>query len=293
MKIIVTGSLGNISKPLAQQLIAAGHQVTVISSNNDKVAEIEQLGAKAAIGSLNDAAFLAQTFAGADSIYGMVPPNYGNNNMRAGMIQVGEAYAEAIKTSGVKKVVFLSSIGAHLDSGTGPIAGLHDVEQLLNKLDSVAIKFLRANYFFTNFYNDIPLVKQAGIIGSNFPAHTRMVMVHPADIADAAAEFLQQPFEGKSVSYVASDDRSAADIAKVLGTAIGKPKLPWVEFTDEQAYEGMIQAGLSPEVAKNYVEMGTAIKTGIMWPDFDQQKPEFYGRKLEDFAKEFAARFNA
>lgn len=122
---------------------------------------------------------------------------------------------------------------------------------------------------------------------------TRLVMVHPADIADAAAGFLQQPFEGKTVRYVASDDRTAADIAKVLGSAIGKRELPWVEFTDEQAYEGMVQAGLPPEVAKNYVEMGTAIKTGIMWPDFDEQKPEFYGRKLEDFAKEFAARFNA
>ncbi|MCC8410640.1 NAD(P)H-binding protein [Mucilaginibacter sp. UR6-1] len=292
MKIIVTGSLGNISKPLAQQLIAAGHQVTIISSNNDKIAGIEQLGAQAAIGSLNDAAFLTQTFTGADAVYGMVPPNFGNGNMREGINKVGQAYAEAIKASGINKVVFLSSIGAHLDSGTGPIAGLHDVEQLLNQLDGVAIKYLRANMFYYNLFNDIPLIKQAGIIGSNYPAGTRLVMVHPADIADAIAEALQQPFEGKTISYVASDDRTTTDIARLLGAAIGKPELPWVEFTDEQAYEGMVQAGLPPEVAKNYVEMGTAVRKGILWTDFDQQKTQLHNRKLEDFAKEFAEKFN-
>lgn len=293
MKIIVAGSLGNISKPLAQQLIVAGHQVIIISSNNDKTVGIEQLGAQAAIGSLNDAAFLTQTFTGADAIYGMVPPNFGNSSMREGMKNVGRAYAEAIKAAGISKVVFLSSIGAHLDGGTGPIAGLHDVEQLLNKLDGVDIKYLRANMFYFNFFHDIPLIKQAGIIGSNYPAGKRLVMVHPTDIADAVAEALQQPFEGKTISYVASDDRTTTDIAKVLGTAIGKPELPWVEFTDEQAYEGMVQAGMPPEVAKNYVEMGTAVRKGILWTDLDQQKPKLLDRKLEDFAKEFAEKFNS
>ncbi|WP_431200223.1 NAD(P)H-binding protein [Mucilaginibacter sp. P25] len=103
MKIIVTGSTGNISKPLTQTLIAAGHNVTVISSNADKVTEIESLGAKAAIGSLADADFLTQTFTGADALYAMVPPSFSAESLRAYQNETGKSYAEAIKRSGIKK----------------------------------------------------------------------------------------------------------------------------------------------------------------------------------------------
>ena len=115
MKITLTGSLGNISKPLAKQLIAAGHQVTIISSNADKKNEIEQLGAAAAIGLITDIDFLSNAFSGADAIYTMVPPNFGATNYRQYVGSIGQNYAEAIRRSGVTRVVNLSSIGAHID----------------------------------------------------------------------------------------------------------------------------------------------------------------------------------
>ncbi len=65
MKIIVTGSLGHISKPLTEELVQKGHTVTVISSKPEKQAAIEALGATAAIGSVEDVSFLTTTFAGA------------------------------------------------------------------------------------------------------------------------------------------------------------------------------------------------------------------------------------
>lgn len=173
MKIIVTGSTGNISKPLTQTLIAAGHNVTVISSNADKVAEIESLGAKAAIGSLADADFLTQTFTGADALYAMVPPSFSAESLRAYQNETGKSYAEAIKRSGIKKVVALSSIGAHLDSGVGPIKGIHDVEGVLSGLDGVAVKFIRAPFFYINFFSNIPLIKHQGILGSNYPGRCK------------------------------------------------------------------------------------------------------------------------
>ncbi len=69
MKILVTGSLGNISRPLAQQLVQKGHEVTVVSSRAERKKEIEILGAKAAIGSMYDVAFLSDTFRGQDVVY--------------------------------------------------------------------------------------------------------------------------------------------------------------------------------------------------------------------------------
>ncbi len=127
MKITLTGSLGNISKPLAEILIKNGHKVTIISSNSKKVSDIEALSAKAAIGSVSDIAFLTHAFKGADAIYTMVPPNWGVSNYRKYIAETGKNYLEAIKASGVKRVVNLSSIGAHVSGDTGPIAGLYDV----------------------------------------------------------------------------------------------------------------------------------------------------------------------
>src|SRR5690349_15071348 len=125
MKITITGSLGNISKPLAELLISNGHEVTIISSDPKKINNIETLGAKAAIGSVADVAFLTSAFSGADVIYTMVPPNWTASNYREYIRETGNNLRDAIKASGVKRVVNLSSIGAHLSEGTGPIAGMH------------------------------------------------------------------------------------------------------------------------------------------------------------------------
>ena len=137
MKYVITGSLGNISKPLTQKLVAAGHQVTVISSKADKIAEIEAIGAKAAIGSVEDLAFLTSTFSGADAIYVMVPPKWDAADWKKYIAQIGQNYASAIKSAGVKKIVTLSSVGAHMPEGCGPVSGIFYVEKALNELDGV------------------------------------------------------------------------------------------------------------------------------------------------------------
>jgi uncharacterized protein YbjT (DUF2867 family) len=171
MKITLTGSLGNISKPLAKKLINNGHQVTIISSNPDKIVSIEALGAKAAIGSIADRSFLTEAFAWADFVYTMVPPNFGANNLYQYITGTGQNYAEAIKLSGVTRVINLSSMGAHLTSAPIPIAAAAEVERALNKLDNVAIKHLRCPFFFVNYYGLISMVKNMGILGSTTGCH--------------------------------------------------------------------------------------------------------------------------
>ncbi len=294
MKITVTGSLGNISKPLVKTLVGAGHEVTVVSSNPDKKKDIEAMGARAAIGSVADVAFITQAFSGADAVYTMTPPNFGASNPVQFSAETGRNYAAAIAAAGVKKVVNLSSIGAHLPSGTGPIAGLHAVENALNELEGVAVKHLRAGFFYINLLHDIPMIKNSGITGANYGAGDRMQLVHPSDIAAVAAAELQQPFAGKSYRYVVSDTSTPAEITSALGKAIGKPELPWITFTDEQAYSGMTGAGMPAPMAGLYVEMGAAVRKGLLSEDHDAQDPPIAGTtKLQDFAKEFAAVYNS
>jgi len=296
MKYVITGGAGNISKPLTEKLLKAGHDVTVISRNAENIKSLTDLGAKAAIGSVNDIAFLQTTFAGADAVYTMVPPNYATNDMKASIAEVGKNYAEALKTNNVKYVVNLSSVGAHLPDGVGPVSGLYRVEQALNGLKNINIKHLRPTYFFSNFLGNIGMVKNMNILGGNFGGvDFKMLLADPNDIAEVAFEELSNlTFTGHSVCYIGSDERSTEDIAKTLGSAIGKPQLPWVTFTDEQAYGGMIQMGLPENAAKNYAEMGHAMHDGSMFEDYWKHHPDKLGKiKLEDFAKTFAAVYNS
>ena len=138
-------------------------------------------------------------------------------------------------------------------------------------------------------HDDIPLIKGAGITGGNYPSDVKIPLVHPEDIASAIAEELVKESVGKNIRYIVSDVRTPADLASVLGSAVGKPELPWVEFTDEQALQGMTQAGLPEEMAGLYVEMGVALREGKLQSDFDAQGSPVTGQiKLEDFAKIFA-----
>lgn len=292
MKITITGSLGNIGQHLVNKLVAAGHEVTVISSSNERKASIESLGAQAAIGSITDTAFLTQIFAGSDSVFVMTPPNMGGQNIIENTVNAGKSFAQAIRAAGVQRVVMLSSIGAEFEGGTGPITGLHHIEKLYNELKSVSVTYLRAGYFYTNFYNDIPMIKNAGIQGANFPSQTLLPLVHPADIATAAAAELQLSTEGHNIRYIVSDYVSASEISQALGKAIGKPELNWVAFTDEQSLEGMTGTGLPAEMANLYTEMGAALREGKLQADFEAQGKPVEGKiKLVDFAKEFAERF--
>lgn len=291
MKIIVTGSLGHISKPLAEKLTAAKHDVTVISSNAVRISEIEALGAKAAIGSVSDVAFLTKTFKGADAVYTMVPPTFSASDWKQHIAAVGKIYAQAIAAAGVKNVVNLSSIGAHMPDGCGPVSGLYYVEQALNALEGVNVKHLRPGFFFYNFMANIGMIKQMGIIGGNYGEGAKIVLANPADIADAAAaELLNLSFNGISITYVVSDEKTTDEIASILGAAIGKPDLKWINFSDEDTVGGMLQNGVPLDIAKNYAEMGAAMRSGEMAAEYRGIKSVKFGKtRFEEFAKVFAS----
>jgi uncharacterized protein YbjT (DUF2867 family) len=291
-KYIITGSIGHISRPIIEGLVKAGKEVTVITSSQDRVSEIEKLGAKALVGKVQDIAFVKNAFRGADVIYTMIPPIWQTNNWKASQLEVAKNYAEAIQANGIKYVVNLSSIGAHNAKGTGPVDAMYEFEQMLNKISGLNVKHLRPSFFFYNFMAQIGLIKQAGFMGANYGDGEKMFLVHTNDIAAAALdELLNLNFTGNSVRYILGDERSGTEVANVLGKAIGKD-LKWVQFTDEQQYQGLLQAGLSDTHANGYKEMGTALREGRMQGDARKQNASFSQTKLEDFAKEFASAYN-
>lgn len=297
MKIIVTGSLGHISLPLAKSLVQKGHTVTVISSKPEKQAGIEALGARAAIGSLEDIPFLSATFTAADAVYTMVPPN---NYFDPGLDllgyyrRLGNNYAQALEGSGVKRVVNLSTIGAHLEKGSGILLGAHDVEHILNTLpDEVSITHIRPTSFYYNLYGYTEMIKTAGFIAANYGAEDIVPWVAPSDIAVAVAEELTARPAVRNVRYVASEELSCQKTADILGKAIGKPGLQWKIIAGEEMLAGMVAAGMAPHIAAGLVEMYAGLHSGLLAADYYRNKPAVMGVvKLSDFAKEFALAFD-
>ncbi len=294
MNIVLTGSLGNIGKPLTQELVKKGHSVTVISSKAERQKDIEALGAKAAIGTMQDVDFLSNTFKGADIVYLMETLDrsaFSNPDLDivAAITNIGKNYKQAIEQSGVKKAIQLSAIGAHTDKGNGNLRFHYEVEKILNQLpDNVSIKFMRPAGFFTNLYRSIQAVKENGAIILNYGGDKKEPWVSPSDIASAIAGDMEKPFEGRTIRYIASDEVSPNEIAKALGEAIGKPDLKWSVISDEQLLNGMTAAGMSLQVAKGFVEMQASQGSGLLYEDYYRHKTVLGKVKLADFAKEFA-----
>ena len=295
MKIVVTGSLGHISKPLVCELLSSGHIVTVISSNPEKREAIEEMNAIAAIGSVEDKDFLVQAFAGADAVYIMVPPvSYMEPDLDPvqHFSRIAHNYKAAILHSGVNRIVNLSSWGAHRNNGTGGIVGAYHLEKIINELPAeFAITHIRPASFYYNLFSFIPSIKYSGRIAANYGAEDRTVLVAPEDIANAIAEELEKPATVTDIRYVASDELSCNEVARILGEAIGQPDLRWELISEEQAQQNLEAAGLPSGSAALLVELQAGHHKGLIAEDYYKHKPKLGKVKLPDFAKDFAAAF--
>ena len=295
MNIVLTGSLGHISKPLAEELVAKGHGVTIISSQAGKQKDIEALGAKPAIGSINDVEFLVSAFTGADIVYLMEPPfNFFDQqlDMEKHWTAIARTYIDAVRQSGIKQVIHLSSIGADTMQGNGMLYLHHLVENILHELPSdVAIKFLRPVGFYYNMFAFIPTIKAHNTIFQNYGGDQKEPWVSTLDIAATIAEEMEKPFEGRTVRYIASDEVSPNEVAGILGNAIGKPALQWVVIPDEHFLNNLLGAGFNPSAAKGMTDMNAG-RRNHLYDDYNRHRPSLGKIKLTDFAKEFATVYN-
>ena len=295
MNIVLTGSLGNIGKPLTKLLVSNGHQVTVISSKSERIQAIEALGAIPAIGTIQDEDFLASTFGGADVVYLMeawegIGSLFDKDlDFLAEFRKVANTYVAAIKRSGVTNIVHLSSIGAHADKGTGSLLVHHNVENILRTLpENHHIKFLRPVGFFSNIYRWLPKIQSQMTIVQSYGGDRKEPWVSPQDIAQTIADAMEAPFTGRSVQYVASDEVSPNEIALALGKSINHPELKWKVVPSDELLDQMLSAGINEWIAKGMIAMQQAQQDGSLYEDYYKNKPELGKVKLADFAAEFA-----
>jgi uncharacterized protein YbjT (DUF2867 family) len=248
------------------------------------------LGAVPLVGSVHDYEFVKHSFEGSDAVYLMIPPDYNAADISEYIKTTGRQYANALRETGVKLAVNLSSIGAHLEDGLGPTGANFDVEQRLNELQQVHVLHLRPGMFMTNFYGAMPMIRYQGIVGNNFNGAANLPLTHPRDIAEAAFRAIDDfSVSGKQVQYVVSDIKNGDQVARTLGSAVGKADTQWVEFSDEQLLQALIRDGFSQAMAQVYIiEIGMAIRDGSFTEDYQKQRQPVGGITLDEFAREFS-----
>jgi uncharacterized protein YbjT (DUF2867 family) len=284
--IVVTGATGNIGSVLSDLLLERGIPIRVIGRSGDRLRRFVDRGAEPWEGSLEDTGFLERAFAGARAVFAMIPPNLGAEDFRAYQKQVSEALVAAIRAAGVRHVVNLSSVGAEVPFGTGPIVGLHDHEERMDGLDGVDIIHLRPASFMENHLGSAGMIRAHGANMGLLRADLPMAMIATRDIAhDAAQLLLELSFEDKSTrELLGPRDYTMVEATRILGAAVGRPDLPYVQVTQEQAREGMIGAGLPPHAADVFLEMYLAYNVGKIRPAEPRLPENTTPTTLEDWA---------
>jgi len=289
--IAVMGATGHIGAALTENLLAKGHEVRALGRDPKKLGALAAKGAKPKSGTFTDAAVLADAFAGSEAAFVMVPPSYGEADFGAYQDRQADAIVKALQKAGVRKVVMLSSVGAQQAEGTGPIKGLHRMEKRLRQSGGPDVVHLRPSYFMENHFFAIPTIKSMGINGSPLKPDVALGQIATKDIAQKAAELLDRAdFRGSSIVELAGPkDLTMTQVTPVLGRAIGKPDLAYVQFPyadAEKALSGMMPAAS----AALMVEMYRGMNEGLVVPETPPQRTK---TSIEDFASVFAAAFKA
>jgi uncharacterized protein YbjT (DUF2867 family) len=264
MKIVVTTPTGNIGRVVADSLIRAGEKPILIARDPSKVKDLADAGARVFAGSHGDPAALAEATRGADALFVLTPPDYRATDIRDHYRGFAAAAAHAIRANKIPRVVHLSSVGAELSSGNGPVAGLYVAEAILAAVADNLIQ-LRPGYFMENTLGQIPSLLGAGALFTTFAGGAKIPMIATRDIGASAARWLRDDgWTGRRVVELqGAGDVSYDQVAAALSETLGR-KLAHVTVTAEQQTEALVGMGLSPVLAASFAELAAAVESGRM-----------------------------
>src|SRR6202166_757368 len=268
---VIVGASGNTGSIIANSLLAEGRKVRVVGRDAGRLQRFVRQGAEAFTATVSDAAALTKAFSGARAAYLMLPPAKSREEQE----RDSDAIAKAVRESGLRYAVHLSSYGEQVPEGTGPVSGLHSSEQKLNAIGGLNVLHLRAAYFMENNLAAIGMIHATGIFGNALLPDLKIPMIATRDVGDYAAQrLLHLDFSGKQIRELLGErDLSMTEVTAVIGRGIGKPDLSCEQFPYDQAQQVLTQMGVPPKGAAMYIEMYKAINAGVLVP-LEPRSPE-------------------
>jgi uncharacterized protein YbjT (DUF2867 family) len=268
---VILGASGNTGSIIANSLLSAGKKVRVVGRDAGRLKRFVDRGAEAFTADMSDAAALTKAFTGARAAYLMLPPAKSPEEQE----RDSDGIARAVKESGLCYAVHLSSYGAQVAKGAGPVSGLHSSEQKLNAIKDLNVLHLRAAYFMENNLAAIGMIHGMGIFGNALLPDMKIPMAATRDVGDYAAQrLLHLDFSGKQTRELLGErDLSMTEATAVIARGIGKPDLRYQQFPYDQVQQALTKLGVPPKGAAMYIEMYKSINAGVLVP-LEPRSPE-------------------
>jgi uncharacterized protein YbjT (DUF2867 family) len=288
---VILGASGNTGSIIANFLLSKGKEVRVVGRDSGRLQRFVDKGAEAFTAEMSDAAALTKAFSGARAAYLLLPPAKSRQDQE----RESNAIAKAVKESGLHHAVHLSSYGAQVPEGTGPVAGLHSSEEKLNAISGLNVLHLRAAYFMENNLAAIGMIHRMGLVGNALLPDVKLPMVATRDVGDYAAQrLLQLDFSGKQTRELLGErDLSMTEATAVIGRGIGKPDLRYQQFPYDQVQQVLMDLGVPPKGAAMYIEMYKAINAGVLVPLEPRSPENSTPTSIEQFVQDvFAAAYH-
>ncbi len=259
---VILGASGNTGSIVANSLLLKGKKVRVVGRDAGRLQPFVRDGSEAFVTDMRDSTGLSKAFSGARAAYLLLPPITSRDDQE----RQSDAFAKAAMQSGLRYAVYLSSYGAHVPQGTGPVTGLHSAEQKLKAIGGLNVLNLRAAYFMENNLAAIGMIREMGIFGHALLPRLKLPMIATRDVGNYAAErILDLDFSGKETRELLGErDLSMTEVTAVIARGIGKPDLRYEQFTYDQMQQGLTQTGFSAQKAAVYIEMFRAINEGVL-----------------------------
>jgi len=282
------GATGNVGGKIADILIKKGEKVRLVARSGERLRKLVGPNSHAFAGDITDPEFLVKAFTGSDAVFTLIPPNVRASDFMAYARTVSESIARALDTTKVKYVVNLSSWGADLTEGTGPILGLHNNEERLNRIKGLNVLHLRPANFMENSLMSIELIRSRGVNGSAARGDLKFPMIAAKDVAEIAADrLLKCDFSGSSLqALLGQRDLSMIEATTIIGKKIGSPDLRYVMLSYDDAEKAFLAAGLSSDMSKKYVQMAKALNDGRLYGTVKRSTANTTSTSFEQFCDE-------
>src|SRR3984957_9814652 len=280
---VILGASGNTGSIIADFLLSKGQKVRVVGRDVGRLQRFVRKGAEAFPADMTDAAALTKAFSGARAAYAILPPLHSREEQE----RQSDAIAKGVKESGVHHAVHLSSYGAQVPQGTGPVTGLHSSEEKLNAISDLNALHLRAAYFMENNLAAIDMIRGMGLIGHALLPDLKLPMIATRDVGDYAAQrLLDLDFFGKETRELLGErDLSMTEITAAIARGIGKPDLHYEQFSYDQVQQVLVQTGFSPKKAAVYIEMFEAINAGLLAAQEPRSPKNSTATSFEEFVR--------
>jgi uncharacterized protein YbjT (DUF2867 family) len=286
MRIAITTPTGNIGRELTKRLLdKGGHELILLARSPDKLKKEQARGAKVVQADLGDAASVTKATQGADALFFLCPPSFTVPNYRAYYVELARNGAAVVKANRIKHTVLLSSVGAHLAQGTGPILGLHDAEKIFAQATK-GLTILRPAWFMENYFWDLDSIKNMNSIFMALSGDVTVPMIATADIADRAARLITGPAPSRPtiVPLHGPKDYSLDECARIISRVIGR-EVKHVQVPPAKAKEAMIGMGASENVADTMLEMYAGFQAGKITDEVKRSAETTTPTTFETFVK--------